>query len=291
MIYEHKDNLTAILWDSVTEPEAMLKTEWQVESNLKHATDVWNRKIGSGSDWLGVPTVPELRSVLTKGYPAGVKKLETITCGDLPEPQDIRRRRVRSDQGDELDMQAVYRGDLGRAWSRTKRQSRRSVRSVSIVIDLCGNASVTSDQLFWRGAAGLRLAEELTNAGYSVAIYGAAGMKRLHSYDEKFQMAQFVEIKAEDSPLDMDRLASLTCLAGFFRTAFFTGIIWAADKQGKSVDESLGRSVNEPLRDAIKMLPIPQDAIIQPQVKNKAQAEDWLKSVLKGLANPEQEAA
>jgi len=173
MIYDHKGTLTTILWDSVNEPEALLKGDWKVDGNKSSAEEHWKRK--SEHSWLGVSSVAELRSVLQKGYPAGVAKLEQITVGDLPEPQDIRRRRVRSDQGDELDMQAVYRGDLSRAWSRTKRQSRTSVRSVSIVIDLCGNANITSDQLFWRGAAGLRLANELTNAGYSVAIDGAAG--------------------------------------------------------------------------------------------------------------------
>jgi hypothetical protein len=288
MIYEHKNNLTTILWDSVNEPEALLKGDWKVDGNKSSAEEHWKRK--SDRDWLGVSSVSELRSVLKNGYPAGVAKLEQITVGELPAPQDIRRRRVRSDQGDELDMQAVYRGDIGRAWTRTRRQSRNSVRSVSIVIDLCGNASVTSDQLFWRGAAGLRLANELTNAGYSVAVYGAAGAVRIDSTGNQ-RLAQFVEIKAEDAPMDMDRLASLTCLAGFFRTSLFTGIIWAADKVGKRVDYGLGQSTNEALAEGIKALPIPQDAIIQPPVKNKAQAEAWLKSVLEQIANPELQAA
>lgn len=289
MLYNKTGNMTTILWDSVTEPESTLKGDWKLENNKDTASEHWSRK--SDRDWLGVSSVSELRSVLTKGYPAGVEKLERITVGDLPAPQDIRRRRVRSDQGDELDMQAVYRGDLSRAWSRTKRQSRNSVRSVSIVIDLCGSARVTSDELFWRGAAGLRLASELTNAGYSVAIYGAAGADGYTSEGNE-QLAQFVEIKAEDSPLDMDRLASLTCLAGFFRTSLFTGIVFAADKQGKKACGSLGAPSNALLAEGIKALPVPQDSIIQPPtVKNKSSAEAWLKSVLEQIANPIQQAA
>lgn len=288
MIYSKAGNLTAILWDSVTEPEATLKGEWKEESNKTKAIGHWERD--SDPSWLGVKSVNELRSVLTKGYPEGVKKLEQITVGELPAPQDIRRRRVRSDQGDELDMQAVYRGDLSRAWSRTKRQSRASVRSVSIIIDLAGNASVTSSELFWRGAAGLRLADELTTAGYSVAIYGAAGAKN-YTAEGSEDVCQLVEIKAEDSPMDMDRLASLTCLAGFFRTSLFTGIIWAADKSGMRACSGLGSSGNALIAEGIKQLPIPQEAIIQPAVKNKATAEAWLKSVLEQIANPELKAA
>lgn len=288
MIYSKTGKLTAILWDSVTEPESTLKGDWQVEGNKKMAQKKWERE--SNHSWLGVSTVAELRSVLTKGYPAGVKKLEQLTVGELPAPQDIRRRRVRSDQGDELDMQAVYRGDLSRAWSRTKRQSRNSVRSVSIVIDLAGNSGVTSDQLFWRGAAGLRLADELTTAGYSVAVYGAAGAAHINETGEH-GVAQFVEIKAEDAPMDMDRLASLTCLAGFFRTSFFTGILWAADKSGAVACSALGQSDNSLIAKGMVQLPIPQEAIIQPPVKTKAEAEAWLKSVLEQIANPDLKAA
>jgi hypothetical protein len=288
MIYNKSGNMTTILWDSVTEPESTLKGDWKLGNNKTSAEEHWKRK--SDKDWLGVRSVAELRSVLTKGYPEGVAKLEKITVGDLPAPQDIRRRRVRSDQGDELDMQAVYRGDLSRAWSRTKRQSRNSVRSVSIVIDLAGNANVTSDELFWRGAAGLRLAYELTEAGYSVAIYGAAGADEITTQGSN-NVCQFVEIKAEDSPLDMDRLASLTCLSGFFRTSLFTGIYFAADKLGLQASYGLGRSNNKLLAEGIKALPIPQEAIIQTAVKSKSSAEAWLKSVLEQIANPELKAA
>jgi hypothetical protein len=288
MIYNKSGNMTTILWDSVTEPESTLKGDWKLDNNKTSAEEHWKRK--SDKDWLGVRSVSELRSVLTKGYPEGVAKLEKITVGDLPAPQDIRRRRVRSDQGDELDMQAVYRGDLSRAWSRTKRQSRNSVRSVSIVIDLAGNANVTSDELFWRGAAGLRLASELTEAGYSVAIYGAAGAEEITTQGSN-NVCQFVEIKAEDSPLDMDRLASLTCLSGFFRTSLFTGIYFAADKLGLQASYGLGRSNNKLLAEGIKALPIPQEAIIQTAVKSKSSAEAWLKSVLEQIANPELKAA
>lgn len=288
MIYSKAGKLTAILWDSVTEPESTLKGDWTESSNKSKAERFWDRD--SDPSWLGVATVNELRSVLTKGYPAGVAKLSKLTIGDLPAPQDIRRRRVRSDQGDELDMQAVFRGDLSRAWSRTKRQSRTSVRSVSIVIDLAGNASVTSNELFWRGAAGLRLADELTTAGYSVAVYGAAGATN-YTEEGSHNVCQFVEIKAEDAPMDMDRLASLTCLSGFFRTSLFTGICFAADKIGKKACGGLGQSGNALIAEGIKQLPIPQEAIIQPALKNKDGAEAWLKSVLEQIANPELKAA
>lgn len=288
-IYDKSNSLTAVLWDSVTEPEALLKADgWKLDANKSSGLNHFSRKADTA--WLGVPSVDALRKVLTKGWQAGAERIDKIPLGELPEPTSIRRRRVRADQGDELDMQAVYRGDLSRAWSRTKRQSRASVRSVSIVIDLAGNCNVTSEQLFWRGASGLRLADELTKAGYSVAIYGAAGAANV-SAEGYENVAQFVEIKAEDSPLDMDRLAALTGLSGFFRTSLFAGIYWSNDQLGKETRSSLGQSDNTLIAKAIKHLPIPQNAIIQPPVKNQTGAEAWLKSVLEQIANPEQQVA
>jgi len=288
-IYDKSNDLTAVLWDSVTEPESVLNADgWKSQSNKTSGLSHFSRK--ADTSWLGVPSVDALRKVLTKGWQAGAERIDKIPLGELPEPTSIRRRRVRADQGDELDMQAVYRGDLSRAWSRTKRQSRASVRSVSIVIDLAGNSNVTSEQLFWRGASGLRLADELTKAGYSVAIYGAAGAADV-SVEGYENVAQFVEIKAEDSPLDMDRLAALTGLSGFFRTSLFAGIYWSNDQLGKETRSSLGQSNNTLIAKAIKHLPIPQNAIIQPPVKNQTGAEAWLKSVLEQIANPEQQVA
>lgn len=289
-IYDKSKKLTTVFWDSVSEPEAMLKADgWKIESNKSGGLNHFTRK--SDTSWLGVPSVHALRKVLTKGWTEGVKRIEEVPVGELPEPTSIRRRRVRADQGDEIDMQAVYRGDLSRAWSRTKRQNRTSVRSICLVIDLAGNAGVTSDQLFWRGASGLRLADELTKAGYSVAIYGAAGAAGVDS-EERENLTQFVEIKGEDSPLDMDRLAALTGLSGFFRTSLFSGIYWACDQLGKPASSGLGKSDNDLILAGLKQLPmIPQTAIIQPPVKNKSQAEEWLKSVLEHIANPRAEAA
>lgn len=289
-IYDESKKLTTVLWDSVSEPEALLKADgWKIESNKSGGLNHFTRK--SDRDWLGMPSVSALRKALTKGWAEGVKRIEEVPVGELPEPTSIRRRRVRADQGDEIDMQAVYRGDLSRAWSRTKRQNRTSVRSVSIVIDLAGNANVTSDQLFWRGASGLRLAEELMKAGYSVAIYGAAGAAGVDS-EGRESLTQFVEIKGEDSPLDMDRLAALTGLSGFFRTSMFGGIYWACDQLGKQASSSLGKSDNDLISAGLKQLPMaPQNAVIQPPVKNKSQAEAWLKSVLEQIANPTAEAA
>ena len=294
MILEHnpKDKFTAILWESVTEPTALTASldKWKNQANRAEALTHTQSKANGRDDWLGAPNVTELHNRLERGWADGVKRLEQIATRELSAPASVRRRRVRGDAGDELDMQAVWRGDLNRAWSRTRRANRVGSRTVSIVIDLAASAGVTSDKLFWRGASALRLAQLLTESGYSVALYGAAGVNRADS-SGKLNMAQLVEIKSEDSPLDMDKLAALTAMAGFFRTSLFAGIIYAADQFGKTPDYGLGTPGPEHIKKAVEQLPIPQNVIIQRNVLNEQAANDWIDEALKQIEEPMLEAA
>lgn len=293
MILEHdpKGKFTAILWDSVGEPEALAAnaSAWKDANHANEAKKVFSRD-SSGEEWLGAPTVKELQRRLREGWADGVKKIEQIATRELSAPASVRRRKSRGDAGDELDMQAVWRGDLNRAWSRTKRANRVGTRSVSIVIDLCASAGVSSSKLFWRGASALRLAQLLTESGYAVALYGAFGGNRVDS-SGKLSLAQLVEIKSQDSPLDMDKLAALTAMAGFFRTSLFAGIHYAADQYGNDADYGLGTPAPEHIKTAIKMLPVPQNVIIQRNVLNEQAANDWIDEALKQIETPMLEAA
>jgi hypothetical protein len=66
---------------------------------------------------------------------------------------------------------------------------------------------------------------------------------------------------------------------------------WSNDQLGKHAHGGLGHSDNTLIAKAIKQMPIPQNAIIQPPVKTQQRAEEWLKSVLEQIANPEQQVA
>jgi len=292
MILTEKNKLTAVLWDSVTELEQLSdrpSTEWKLDHNGERCRYYWNREKGD-LEWLGVKDVPALRKVLAEGWPEGVAKLEKIALRELNSPASVRRRRIRGDQGDEVDMQAVWRGDLSRAWMRTRRQSRTGVRSITLVIDLCAAWNVTADKLFWRGASALRLASELLTAGYNVAIYAAAGSKCIDEAG-KVNTTQLIEIKGEDSPFDIDRLAALTALPGFFRTHLFGGMCFVADHNGKRICDSMGQPENKLIAEGVKLLPIPQNAFIQQGVTSKEAAEQWIESVLQQIEAGNVEAA
>lgn len=280
-----KKSRVAILWDSVTEPERVAAT-LKGDANRAHAQ---KKAVGDGSDggqdWFGAPDVATLNQRLTHGWPEGVKQLEQIATREI-NPMSIRRRRVRGDQGDELDMQAVYRGDLSRAWSRTRRQSRAgAARTITLVCNLGDSAGVEARELYWRGAAVLKLADALTQAGYGVGIYGAVTSQRC-SEDDTVDSAQFVEIKATDSPLDLSQLASLTAMPGWFRTRGFAGIVTACDLVGKTYDSGLGRPDHESIGMYAEMLGL-TNCHIQPKVNNKAAAEKWIDEVLAKVETPE----
>lgn len=292
MLHETKGRLSAILWDSVMEPTEVAKDAagWSTTlGNHSRASDYvttgGGRTKSESMTWFGAPSFAELQTRLREGWSDGSRRLLEIATRDI-NPASIRRRRVRADQGDEVDMQAIWRGDLGRAWTRTRRQNRTGVRSVSIIVNLGAHCGVEADRLFWRGASALKLASALTDAGYSVAIYGAASAKN-SDVGDSVDAVQFVSIKDEDQPLDLDRLAALTAMPGFFRTSLFAGICKAADLRGKSVDYGLGRPGEELFAKAVALLPIPQTAFIQDPVLDQKSAEAWIDKVLGQIEQPE----
>lgn len=278
----------AIMWDSVTEPERVAPT-LKIDANRAYATSKAAGGEYGDEDWLGAPSIEALNERLTRGWPEGVEKLQQIATRDI-DPVSIRRRRVRGDQGDELDMQAVYRGDLARAWTRTRRQSRAGAnRTITLVCNLSDSAGISASQLYWRGAAVLKLADSLTQAGYGVGIYGAISTRQA-SDDDTVDGCQFVEIKATDSPLDLSQLAALTAMPGWFRTRGFAGIITACDLAGKVYGSGLGRPEHEMLPEYAEMLGL-TNCFIQPKVNSKDAAEKWIDEVMAKIETPELEAA
>jgi hypothetical protein len=280
----------AILWDSVAEPAQVAQT-LTVGSNKSKAVSDAEGKGGTGDDqaWFGAPSPKVLKERLQRGWPEGANRLQQIATRDI-NPMSIRRRRVRGDQGDEIDMQAVWRGDLSRAWTRTRRMSRSgAVRTLTIVCQLGDSAGVGSDKLFWRGAAALKLADALTSAGYNVGIYGAITSADCDE-GSKVSATQFVEIKATDAPLDLSALAALTAMPGFFRTSGFAGISAACDMVGRQVCGSLGRPMIDQTAKYAEMIGI-TNAYIQPRVDSQAAAEKWIDEVMAKIETPELETA
>lgn len=278
----------AIMWESLDEPAAEVQRRMKGTDALKMVMQHVNGQsaVSKPERWFGAPSFAEYRNRLENGWPEGVERLLKLSAREVATAQDVRRRRVRGDQGDELDMQAVYRGDLSRAWTRTRRMSRVHQRNVNIICAVGDHANISAETLFWRGAAALRLAVALDAAGFNVGIYaGESGRQPGGFNGKKAEYAQFVEIKASDMPLDLSRLAALTCMSGYFRTSFFAGIAVAANEVGDTVDQSFGWPNHEILGDCAEQIGL-VGCIVQPAINDEASATAWVDAMLVQVQEP-----
>jgi hypothetical protein len=281
MLTHKADKEVVILWDSITEPAeaaARITNEARRTEAAQFAAGTYT-KSQDDAEWFGC-SLPEFHQRITGGWAEGVDRVLALECkvreAATLAAKSVRRRRVREGQGDEVDMQSVWRGDISRAWTRTRRQSRVSTRVVSIICNVGGLSNVTAADLFWSGAAALRLANELTAAGYSVGLYAG---QYSDNVDEarKVGGGQFVEIKAPDAPLDLSKLAAITCLAGYFRTAMFAGKVVAMDMAGRNVNPGLGYTNVDKVAAAAAKVGL-TGCIVEPAIYSEAQAVAWVAS-------------
>jgi hypothetical protein len=270
---------TVILYDSIFEPASVTKFNRSKNQTIFH--DVTNRYDYNQSEsrkWFGADSQKEYEDRLKFGWGEGVDKLREIATKEI-QPTSLRKKRVRADQGDELDIHAVYRGDLSKAWSKTKRQHKLGgMRSIALVCNLSCNAGEDAKNLFYRGASVLKLAEALSEAGYSVAIYGATASSDVGS--THFKMVQVVEIKAEDHALDTSTLASLIAMPAYKRVKLHGAMLEECDRRNVDAHAGLGSNASDLIVKEIKKLPISDNAFIQPEVNSKESAERWIDSVM-----------
>jgi len=182
----------------------------------------------SRSEWLGLlrhnwhglendakrdePGCAAVRRLITQGWERGVALMQEVAASvDLPTPQSIRRRRVWGDFGDEVEMQRVWQGNIDMAWQRMSKTSGLGPQRVRIVVDSVAHAGLGADTMRWRGVAALRLADALTEAGYSVQVESAFEACSPESYRLRVIVKQYTD------PLDLSSLAATAALPGFFR--------------------------------------------------------------------------
>ena len=174
-----------------------------------------------GANWYGIEGAgPAITAAIAQGWPDGVKRAREIAAEismDIPPAQDIRRRKVRGDHGDEIDMQRVYAGALDTAWSRTARRSTNAPPVISIFTNFGGTWAKSGEEMFYKGAAAAVLADILEAAGYRVEIICYGIFKGVYeNHPGQYDYFEF-PAKRADEPLDLNRLTALTALAGTLR--------------------------------------------------------------------------
>lgn len=146
------------------------------------------------------------------------KKLKADGLYDTPDElkDSVKRRRVWSEEGAELDIDAVMSGDPN-YWVKTVRNGK--MRIVRLVVNWSfsgGNSSSESSKLL---ALCYCVAEVLERLGYGVEIYGAQYCWAPHTFQadgDKHEQGSIVPLKTVQQPLDLQRIGSAS-ITGLFR--------------------------------------------------------------------------
>lgn len=170
------------------------------------------------------------RRLVRDGWARGVKLIDSVVNSvTVPAPRSVRRAPMWRGQGDEIDQQRVWAGNLDRAWRTTGRERRNGPCRVRLIVDSIANAGVDAKDMRWRGVAALRLTDVLTEAGYSVQVEGAINAKGGCGYSGRFKLRTIV--KEYTQPLDLLTLAATTAMPAFFRSLMHTWGMVVADRE------------------------------------------------------------
>jgi hypothetical protein len=178
--------------------------------------------------WWGVPSVKDIIKMEDKGWPQGLDRIwGMLEQLEAPQVASVRRKKIRSDFGDHLDMQSVFRGELDRAWEATTRELRYHVgmTTTTIFVDMCASWRTKAEEMFWRGATAVVLADAFEKSGRTVRIIGFSSCH--HPYQNHREgMTTSILIKDYEDMLNLEKTAMITALAGFWRYWFWRS--WAS---------------------------------------------------------------
>lgn len=167
----------------------------------------------------GIRSKQQLVEVCASGWTAGLNKIYRAVGqvgGDIV-PISLKRRIVRSDTGDNYDIHRAMSGGLDRSWDSHKRQKRvAGGAQITIAVSIGQNSGTHANAAFWRGAAAVRLADLMTEAGYQVQVIGYSSTFDAFETGTPHQLT-LIEVKAASDPLDLTALATSVALAGFYR--------------------------------------------------------------------------
>lgn len=202
-----------------------------------------------------------------------VDEMRQRLIGDLNLPVTPRRKVRRGlDDGDELDADGWLARDPY-AWERSVREP-RTRQTVTIGCNLAVNAHHQPDQLLYRGAAALALADVLTERGLNVRIVAFFA-----TYSPSRTVDRSVvsyEVKAADMPLDLSAVAFCLCEIAFARVI---AVLGGARHWPGQLRSGLGSADRLPAgdRDGI-------DYLIDADCLSREAAEMWLRSQLESEA-------
>jgi hypothetical protein len=237
-----------------------------------------------GRSWYGLPNVPAVKQAMTHGYKRGMELIQAAAEkleARIPRAVGVNRAKRRGPMGDELDIHAVNRGAIDRAWSSSVRAVKRSSSFVRIYVDICGNSGIEADRLQWRGVAGMTLADVLQRAGYSVEIVAALAVRGYTREGFGQRCLITTVVKPARAHADVGLLSASLVLTGFFRVYGFASIVRAGDDVGLEVSSGLGHPIEA--AEVVEPDARATQFVIPASVTSEASAENWVKQTIELL--------
>ena len=228
-----------------------------------------------GGDWFGGDCKNRTQVVerLRDGWPRGQKLVDDLAASIASSikaiPIDRRRKRVRGDFGDELDIHAVYRGRNDIAWSRPVRQNARGPQMIEVVCNAQGHAGVPQEQFMWCGVASVVLVKKLEAVGYRVKL--SRGFISDTNTEPRERADCLVVIKDYGRPLDIATCAACT-MPGFFRAI---GLSWEVSHTRHKIDMGVSRTVG--------IKEIPGKIVVPPSVRDRETAIRFINKQIDAL--------
>ena len=236
----------------------------------------------SDTSWFGMKgNAATIVAAQSKGWPEGQARIAAMRSGlvaRLPRAEGVQRRIRRGDTGDNLDIHAVYRGAMDKAWTASRRTLTRASNIVRIVVDVGGNCSSSASAMQWRGVAGVALSDILTAAGYAAEIVAAFSTVDMAEGKPGSVVVCQCTVKPYRARPDAGLLSATAALPGFFRTMGFAAIIHAADELHSDVTYGLGRT--EPLSSHLQPDSRVMELFVPSDINSEATAREWAQQTL-----------
>ncbi len=144
--------------------------------------------------------------------------VEQLTSANLPETKDKKRRTRFGTEGDDIDFDRMRNGETN-FWRKSERDDSTGPTTMTVVIDTTTPYTMQSEDILWRGAAGVALAKILEERGWGCEIWVVNG-STLYSGEET-PVYTACCLKRPSDPLDISTLIN-TVSGWFYRTGTFT---------------------------------------------------------------------
>ncbi len=249
MISEN-EKIVSVHFDSILDvmeapPSKSMRNKNFFDNLIKHGHR------GEGGGWYG-PTNRNSKDVISHALLGDVElcekylkpmiaKLEEFTnlrtIDYVQHVKEVKRKKVRKDFGDELDIHQIYQGRADKAWTTTERIEQDSKHHlVTLLIELTDNVRQDVVPTLWKAAVVTFLQREIERAGKSLRVIAASASSGTICNDNR-NVTTSIIVKEYNETLNFERLAAMSHL-GFYRVFGFA----AKNCYDKDLMSSLGRA-------------------------------------------------